>query len=78
MLPLCDGARAKEETMNPKDFPDIHGIMDELFATAEDILTRWLMKSGLVRVKPPFMSWGEQAGLLPSLFISTTQCLYDR
>jgi HSP20 family protein len=52
--------------MNPKDFPDIHGIMDELFATAEDIRNAVANEIGLGPRKAPFVSWSEQRDYYPA------------
>jgi HSP20 family molecular chaperone IbpA len=53
-------------TNNPKDFPDIHAIMDEIFATAEDIRNAVANEMGLSGKKSPFVSWSEQRDYYPA------------
>lgn len=53
-------------TPNPKDFPDIHAIMDEIFATAEDIRNAVASEMGLNAKKSPFVSWSEQRDYYPA------------
>jgi len=43
--------------MNQKDFPDIHAILDEVFATAEDIRNAVASEIGLGAGNGPHVSW---------------------
>jgi len=52
--------------MNPKDFPDIHAIMDEVFAAAEDLRNAVASEIGLSSKKTPFVSWSEQRDYYPA------------